>query len=110
MPTVKSINREEAERFISEYKKSGLTRQQFCENNGIKLVTFHWWMKRHNDAGKKKATTRPSFISVQPSRSQEDSVCNFTIDFPSGTRLKWHGSTLPDSFYLLLSYLGGTPS
>ena len=110
MPIVKATSREEAERFISEYKQSGLTRQQFCEKTGIKLGTFHWWMKRHNDAGKKKVNNQPAFVPLKPTHPPEASSCNLTIDFPSGTRLKWHSNTLPDSFYQLLSYLGGTPS
>lgn len=110
MPTTKATSREEAERFITEYQQSGLTRQQFCENNGIKLGTFHWWMKRHNDAGKKKVATQSAFVSLKPTPLPEDTTCNLVIDFPSGTRLKWHGNTLPSSFYELLSYLGGTPS
>ena len=111
MPTPKATSREEAERLIAEYKQSGLTHKQFCEKSGIKLGTFHWWMKRHNDdAEKKKTNTQPAFVSLKPTHHPEDTTCNLVIDFPSGTRLQWHGNTLPSSFYQLLSYFGGTPS
>lgn len=105
MPQGQATSREEAERIISEYKSSGLTRQQFCTSHNIKVGTFHWWMKRHNDA----QTVKPStFVQVAPQTKSlsAGAESDLTIDLPSGARLKWRGTVLPSPLSALLETLG----
>lgn len=111
MPTNKATSHEEAERIIADYKSSGLTRRQYCDQHNLKIGTFHWWMKRHNDAQKEKDTAKSSFIPLTRHSlsltENVDSAFDLIVDFSSGTRLKWHGKTLPTSLTQLISLLHG---
>ena len=104
-------SRAEAERIIADYKKSGLSRPEYCRKNNVKLNTFNWWMKRHNDSAK-NPPSRKTFLRVSPPASSDTirvADSELTIDFPSGTRLKWRGRELPSSFsHLLSSFLSGS--
>ena len=114
MGSNKITSREEAERLIAEYEKSSLSRQKFCEKNNIKLGTFHWWMKRHKDTKGIKTDTKPSFVPFTRQNSSRSDSSNTSsdliIDFPSGTRLKWHGKELHSSLPQLISLLHGIVS
>lgn len=107
MPQGQATSREDAERLITVYQSSGLTRQQFCTTHNIKVGTFHWWMKRHNDAQQKNVSDKPPFVQVTPLPKVFERVeSDLTIDLPSGARLKWRGSVLPPSLTVLLETLG----
>ena len=41
-----TVTCKEADRILSEFAKSGLSRKEFCRSRNIKIGTFHWWMKR----------------------------------------------------------------
>lgn len=109
MPQGHPTSREYAEQLIAEYQSSGLSRQQFCTSHNIKVGTFHWWIKRQNDAKSREKAIQSSFIQL-PSMSSGapgDRVDgDLTIDFPSGARLKWHGTMLPQAVSQLLESMG----
>ena len=47
-----------------EWESSGLTRQEFCEERGIKLSNFSYWRTRYRQS--KSASESGSFVSVKP--------------------------------------------
>jgi hypothetical protein len=101
----------DAEKLISEYFQSEKSRKAFCQERGIKVGTFHWWMKRHKDANKAVRTIekpKTPFVQITP-RIQP--VCTtpdeseIVIDLKSGMRIRWRGKEIPTSFYRLLETL-----
>lgn len=101
----------DAEKLISEYFQCGQSRKEFCQERGIKLGTFQWWMKRYNDknkVAKKPEPQKAPFVQITP-RIQP--VCTSTdeseivIDLKSGMRIRWRGKEIPLSFYRLLETL-----
>ena len=51
---------------IDEWKHSGLSQRQYCEENHLALTTFGWWRKRLKT---KECASAPGFIEIPPSRS-----------------------------------------
>jgi transposase-like protein len=101
----------DAEQLISDYFQCGQSRKEFCQEHGIKLGTFQWWMKRHNDTNKvakKPELQKAPFVQITP-RIQP--VCTtpdeseIVIDLKSGMRIRWRGKEIPLSFYRLLETL-----
>jgi len=51
---------------IDEWKRSGLSQRQYCEENHLALATFWWWRKRLK--AQERASTS-GFIEIPRSRS-----------------------------------------
>lgn len=104
---------EDAEKLISDFFKSGKSRKSFCDENGIKLGTFHWWMKRHKESLKKVSTSvspRKPFIQITPNVTpinNSGSESEIVIDLKTGIRIRWRGIEIPSSFCRLLNTLNG---
>lgn len=102
---------EDAEQLISEFFKSGKSCKSFCDEHGIKVGTFHWWMKRHKDSlkmARKIEFSQKPFIQITPkvapvNNSRDES--EIVIDLKSGMRIRWRGFEIPSSFYRLLTTL-----
>lgn len=101
----------DAEKLIYDYFQSGKSRKAFCQERGIKVGTFHWWMKRHKDANKAGRTIenpKTPFVQITPSIQP---VCTtpdeseIVIDLRAGMRIRWRGKEIPLSFYRLLETL-----
>ncbi|MFZ5988870.1 MAG: IS66 family insertion sequence element accessory protein TnpA [Bacillota bacterium] len=58
-----NLEREWKIRF-EEYKKSGLSVKAWCEKNGIKSTTFHYWIKRFNNSEQKVTPAKVQFAKV----------------------------------------------
>ena len=41
--------------WIDEWKRSGLTQRQYCEDNHLALATFSWWRKRLKKDGSRSS-------------------------------------------------------
>ena len=51
---------------IDEWKRSGLSQRQYCEENHLALATFGWWRKRLKT---QECASASGFIEIPPSRS-----------------------------------------
>ena len=58
---LKRYSMEDRERLIKEQAQSGLTKEAFCKERGIKLSTFYGWRKKK---GGNLASRRQSFAEV----------------------------------------------
>ena len=54
-------NREEWQRRICEWKESGLTQVEYCNQNELKTSAFLYWRKKFS----KKEPTEASFVQVR---------------------------------------------
>ena len=51
---------------IDEWKRSGLSQRQYCEENHLALATFGWWRKRLKT---RECASAPGFIEIPRNRS-----------------------------------------
>jgi len=52
---------------IDEWKRSGLTQRQYCEDNRLPHGTFAWWRKRLKD--QEAARRSAPFVEIPPERA-----------------------------------------
>ena len=105
MSTQKQTSREDAERFITEYYKSGLTCREFCGSHKINTGTFRWWLKRHRESNEVPRTPFLKIKATNNTTSQKSPESEFIIDFPTGARLRWRGTEIPQQLSTLLGQL-----
>lgn len=51
---------------IDEWKRSGLTQRQYCEDNHLALATFSWWRKRLKQDGSRSSK---AFVEIPIERA-----------------------------------------
>ncbi len=51
---------------IDEWKRSGLTQRQYCEDNHLALATFSWWRKRLKQD---KSRSSAAFVEIPIERA-----------------------------------------
>ena len=78
---------EEIEQLLEGYKKSGLTRRQYCEQQGIRLTTLDYYQRVHG----KQAAPRLVKVTVK-APPVEPSIGGFTLVLCNGRRIEsdWH--------------------
>ena len=81
-PTERS---EQMKRMLEEYKASGLSRQEFCQQRSVPLTTFDYWRREH--AGKtQKQTKRARLVKVEVAASEVSG--QFTLSLANGRRIE----------------------
>ena len=55
--------REEAERLLRAYDRSGLSQARFAEQHRIALTTLHYWLRRRREQGR-DSSRRPALVPV----------------------------------------------
>lgn len=66
---------------VSEFRESGLSQRIFCEQRGINLHTFVYWVGKL-----KQADSVSGFIAVESSVSKPN--VGFEIEYPNGVKLR----------------------
>ena len=90
---MKSINktRKQIYQIVYQWQESGLSRQAFCEQENLSMVTFASWIK------KEREQAQPFTQSMVPLQIEEYLVPishnGFEVEYPNGVRL--HLSTIP---------------
>lgn len=109
-------SREQADQLVTEFFQSLQTQRNFCKERNLNISTFQWWIKRYKEStASANKEQRPSFVRIGPQKTIAPSFCDkeseLTVDFQSGTRLKWRGYEVPSSLCQLITILttaGGT--
>ena len=71
-------------KFVESYRQSGLTQKQFCDQKGLSLYKFKYWITKYN-----KLKTA-SFIPLHVKESQPSN--SYRIDLPNGIVIHLTGS------------------
>ena len=72
--------REHMEAEVQNWRQSGLTKKQFCQQRGIKESTFGYWITRSNEKRKR------GFLPLSELPSGQTSPIE--IIYPNGARIK----------------------
>jgi hypothetical protein len=70
---------------LEEYKASGLSRREFCQQRSIPLTTFDYWRREHGAKAGKEAV-RPRLVKVEVAASE--SAGQFTLSLANGRRIE----------------------
>jgi hypothetical protein len=72
-------------RMLEEYKASGLSRREFCQQRSIALTTFDYWQREH--AGKpRRQARRPRLVKVEVAPSE--TAGQFRLSLANGRRIE----------------------
>jgi hypothetical protein len=70
---------------LEEYRASGLSRQDFCQQRSIALTTFDYWRREHGVKAGKKAKL-PGMVKVEVASSE--TAGRFTLSLANGRRIE----------------------
>lgn len=77
-------SRAEADRLVSEYEQSGLTRQQFCAGHGISKATLDNYRKRKTAAWSRESV---AFVPVELIGGETNQVGSLCLELRNGRRI-----------------------
>ena len=72
-------------RMLEEYRASGLSRQEFCQQRSIALTTFDYWRREHGSKPRKQARP-PRMVKVEVAASEAGG--QFTLSLGNGRRIE----------------------
>ena len=72
-------------RMLEEYRASGLSRQEFCQQRSIALTTFDYWRREHGAKPGKQARP-PRLVRVEVAASE--TAGQFTLSLANGRRIE----------------------
>jgi hypothetical protein len=75
----------EMRRVLEEFKRSGLSRQEFCQQRSIPLTTFDYWRSEHGIKSLKQAR-RPQMVAVEVTHAEP--APQFTLSLSNGRRIE----------------------
>ena len=76
---------QQMKRMLEEYRASGLSRQEFCQQRSIALTTFDYWRREHGVKAGKKARS-PRMVKVEVAASE--TAGQFTLSLANGRRIE----------------------
>jgi len=96
---------EEVEKIVADFERSGLSRREYCERNGIALPTLDWY-RRRVQASRNAANLVPVKIKTAPpaNGSAKD---GFTLTLVNGCRIET-GWNFDESHLTQLIRIAGT--
>jgi hypothetical protein len=76
---------QQMKRMLEEYKASGLSRQEFCQQRSIALTTFDYWRREHGvKPGKRVGSGRMVKVEVAAS----ETAGQFSVSLANGRRIE----------------------
>lgn len=82
----RAVPRKAIEQLISEFKRSGLTQQEFARQRGLKLTTFHYWLYR------RARPMAPKLVEVEmPPSLASVASAHYRLELPGGKVLSFSG-------------------
>lgn len=94
--------RTEQQQYIDAWQRSELTKQQYCEQHGITLSNFYYWLKTHSNHSDRPLIA-PVFISARRISVDENPADRVTLNLPNGCSV----SCLPAQLRSVIQARGG---
>ncbi|WP_413511711.1 IS66 family insertion sequence element accessory protein TnpA [Myroides odoratus] len=82
---------------VEDWKTSGLTQATYCEEQGLKLATFSYWIQKYYKQSDQDDTS--SFIAI--SKEEPFTKKEYEIIYPNGVKLRVHTENLSELYSLL---------
>ncbi|MCE7874374.1 hypothetical protein DYH09_28940 [bacterium CPR1] len=81
---------------LERYDESGLAQKAFCEQSGISLSTFSYWLKKRRDQGgtvQEGVTIEPKFLELEflpgANRKLDGYQGDLVVELPLGVVLRF---------------------
>lgn len=78
--------REQMEAEVKKWRESGLKKKEYCQQHGITVSTFSYWITRINQSSRK------GFVALTPASNLATSTIE--VIYPNGVRIKVPASDL----------------
>ena len=72
----------ERQQHIDAWQRSGLTKQEYCQQNTLATSAFYYWLKHHNPDASTDLT--PAFIPVRRVAVENNRADTVTLNLPNG--------------------------
>jgi len=82
---------------VEDYKASGLTQSRYCENVGIKLATFSYWVIKYKNENIQNSSS--NFITINKEHITESK--EYDIIYPNGVKLRVETKDLNELYSLV---------
>lgn len=89
--------RQEMFKIVEEYRQSGQTQKEFCQQRGLSLFQFKYWLQKY----RKEESRDNAFIRLKPGNA--NSLGSYRIDLPNGIIIHLNGS---ESLKLISEIIG----
>ncbi|MCC9043298.1 IS66 family insertion sequence element accessory protein TnpB [Myroides sp. M-43] len=83
---------------VEDWQVSGLTQTRYCENVGIKLATFSYWVVKYKAASIQSVDSNFITVKKDPIAS---SIQEYEIMYPNGVKLRVHTDNLSELYSLV---------
>ena len=88
--TSETKTRKEIYQIVSKWRESGISRQLFCDQEQLRMVTFATWIKKEREQNQ---TFTKSLVPLQIEEYLAPISTGFDVEYPNGVRL--HLSAIP---------------
>lgn len=82
---LKRRTRKEYCKIVKRWRKSGMTRRSFCDQEKLNITTFGGWVKK---AGGESVIGSPKLVPLQIDDSRTFQFSGFEVEYPNGVRLR----------------------
>ena len=82
--------RKQIYQIVSQWQESGLSRQSFCEQEHLNMLTFASWIKKEREQSQ---TFTQIMVPLQIEEYSSPASSGFEVEYPNGVRL--HLSAIP---------------
>lgn len=81
---------------LDRFNESGVSQTLFCEQNGISLSSFNYWMKKRRDGGGQNGkVAEPRFVELEFTSSSTKRLDagkdDLVVELPLGVVLRFRG-------------------
>ena len=82
MAKVKALVRRNREYWIdvvAEFEKGSLKQQEFCEQRGLEVGTFRYWLYQLRGQAKRQSPAQSRFVTVRPTMTAPSGACQLRV-------------------------------
>ena len=82
MAKVKALvrrNREYWTDVVAQFEKGSLKQQQFCDQRGLEVGTFRYWLYQLRGEGKRQSSGQARFVTVRPTMAALSGACQLRV-------------------------------
>ena len=95
--------REEIEKIVADYERSGLTQDEYARQHGLKVGTLRHWIYHRLRAA---APAAPALVEVQVAPMAALGSTHYRLEFPGGKSLSFSGPVRREELEQLCQLLG----
>ncbi len=72
-------NREYWTDIVAEFEKGSLKQQEFCEQRGLEVGTFRYWLYQLRGQAKRQSSAQSRFVTGQPTLAGLTGACQLRV-------------------------------